>query len=253
MKEHTYMILNNEEMRDLKLFINPFKNNNIDEFEYILSIDEVDYIIIDDEIFEDIKDNNEFIENLLIIKELFDNNYEIKINFNHLNYYLYKRFININEYDILNYEYIMNNILLTLDKNGGYFYYRDDKLEFNYRLMNLIYNLFAKNYLFLSDTYEDTDYNIENNFLLDTYDYIDIFKHDDRGNYEDNYDELIDCINVYDDEDDFLEYILDLYEIDNHLIDYLDTDRLISDNIDDNYYFEYTYNYHNYIISQGYF
>ena len=244
--------LNNESIENLKKFVEiensiEYNKNIVAD---IFDVDDVEFEI-DDEIFVDVKNDNEFIENVVaicILNRITGGSINIyDIEFDDI---LYHRFININSYEI------RNKILNTSNNDKKFFYYHQfiDKY-YNKNLINFIYELLNIYDIFIADIYEnyesiyENDVAIKNKFLIDEYYIIDdIFYHDNKKSYPDNYNELIECIYIYD-YDDVIYDIDELFEINDNLSYYVDYDKIIDDLIADNYYYEFE----NYYIHNCYF
>ena len=247
-----------------------YLKNNIDIFDIIGSsnkniindlFNDDDEFVVNDEIFVDV-DDDEFIENIYLLCII--NNFKGSININDdvdeiLKYELYNRFNKFN----YNSSFIIIDYFNNLNDDDKKYYYVYNKPIINnccnIELMNFIYNLLNSYDIFIDNYYyniDDIDVDIKNLFLIDTYDIDDIFKHDNKLNYIKNYNELFECIVIYDDVDVFIDEYIDefvLNECNEFIKPYIDKYELYNDIIDDYIYDEYDVFNNTYVINQYYF
>lgn len=234
--------LNNELIDELKNILN-LNYNIIQSNKDIINdvFDDDVKIIINDEIFVDVNDD-EFIDNIFVICIINDIKGSLNVDeiVDKLNYYIYHRFIIYHDYHNFIHQYnIKDN---KYNKNNDNFYYN----SFNYNIMNYLYIYLLSSNIYLNYEFNDYqsiynfyDINDINKFLIYEFD-NDVFDHDIKKSYVENYNELIDNITVFDDVDEFIDNEIDeIFEINNNLKPYINYDDIIYDIVDNYVYYEY--------------
>jgi len=242
--------LNNKKIDDLKINIDLYYLSSNSNNDIVNEIFENEFIEINDEILIDINDDLEFIENVIIISIV--NKFKSIINYDEiidkLNYYIYDRFINVNDEFVKN---VLTNKKHDDKYNYDYYEFKDRIIinrYVNYNIISLIKCILENNDLFV-DPLNEYEYIIENKFLIENYDIIDdilLIYYDE--NIIDNYNNIIECIYVYE-YDDIIDDINEIFEINDRLKDYINYDDIIDDLIIDEYYYEFD----NYYIHNSYF
>ena len=233
------------ELLDMKYFKNSYCNISSIDNNKIEFVDDVDEFYIDeifDElnigfeyIFIDVENDDEFVDNIIILCII--NHYIKGIELNdEFEFELYKRFINIDDVEIIN---RINN----KDNLSYWNFYRFVNNHINYNFINFIYNLLNDNDININPIFEnyelnENDVDLKNRFIIENYCIDDILKINNNNNYVENYNELIECIYIYDKNDVYYD-IDELFEINDRLTYYVDYDKIIDDLIIENYYYEF--------------
>lgn len=207
-----------------------FKNYDV----FDVGFDDIEFEI-DNEIFVDVENDDEFVDNIIILCII--NHYIKGIELNdEFEFELYKRFINIDDVEIIN---RINN----KDNLSYWNFYKFVNNHINYNFINFIYNLLNDNDIYINSIFEnyelnENDVDLKNRFIIENYCIDDILKINNNNNYVENYNELIECIYIYDKNDVYYD-IDELFEINDRLTYYVDYDKIIDDLIIENYYYEF--------------
>ena len=241
-----------------------YLKNNINIFDIGSSNKDIINDIFDDDVEFEINDIDDELNKLSI--EILKND---ELIVDKLNHYHFKRFDN--KYDLNNYindeidelidikkdNYIIDLLLIicTINNYKGsinenvYNKLNDELIKrFNKSFINYLYQYCLYYDIFLNDEFENYDNNYSyyddifiNKFLIYDYDiYIDQqFNHDKNKSYENNYIDIVENVTIYNDKYDVVDNIIECYDVDEFIKNYIDYDELYDDLLYDNSYYEF--------------